>query len=361
MSSFTPHNSSANIEPHAYNNRLRSAGNLKQKSISDIVQVDIPPVTTTKTTDNQNVPITTMDQLIAKVAGLNITSVHPFDASTERVEDFLEDLDRHFRATNKEKDQDKLDTLVSLLAGKVRSWYRYQTEETKNNYTALRKAIQETYSVDTSTKHMARSALFNMTQSPHQDVKEFVHTVQEKARGLDMREKDLVAIILNGVHPNIRQFLTMNNPQTIKDITSSPAAQPTFANKHQNATVLALQEELRAFREAMVAQASVAAATAATAATPTNPTPQHRQVRFKERQDHRERSKSRERSASRERNSQNFSKCSACASSYCNNDANCWARQKHCHYCRRKGHIKPACRVLLQQRKNGKTTPTFYK
>ena len=57
---------------------------------------------------------------------------------------------------------------------------------------------------------MARSALFNMTQSPHEDVKEFVHTVQEKARGLDMREKDLVEIILNGVHPNIRQFLTMN-------------------------------------------------------------------------------------------------------------------------------------------------------
>ena len=310
MSSFPPQNSSANIESHAYNNKLRSAGNLKQKSISDIVQVDIPPVTTTKTTDNQNVPITTtMDQLIAKVAGLNTTSVNPFDASTERVEDFLEDLDRHFRATNKEKDQDKLDTLVSLLAGKVRSWYRYQTEETKNNYTRwgrpFKRHIQWTPAQSTwQDRHCS-----TWPNRPIKTSKNLSTQCRKRPGALTCRRRTWLQSFSMGctlTSGSSWQWTILKQLRTSHHRRQHSQSLPTSIKMPQ---CWHCKRNLRAFREAMVAQASVAAATAvtaATAATPTNPTPQHRQVCFKERQDHRERSKSRERSASRERYSQNF-------------------------------------------------------
>ena len=96
-----------------------------------------------------------------------------------------------------------------------------------------------------------RSALYSLTQGT-MTVKDFVHYVQDSARGLNMEERGLVSIIINGVHPNIKFHMIMDRPQTTADIIKSPASQPNLGgaiNMDPSASfALTIQEELRAVR-----------------------------------------------------------------------------------------------------------------
>ena len=189
-------------------------------------------------------------QMARNLNGLSQTLV-PFDNNGDSVGDFLDDLDRHMRKTNITSDRDKLDWLVTHLAGPAKTWYRYQPGPTRNNYEQLRNALQDNYQINDQDKYLARSALYSLTQGT-MTVKHFVHHVQDNARGLNMEERDLVSIIINGVHPNIRYYLVMDRPQTTADIIKSPASQPNFGNAANmdpsGSSVLTLQEELRAVR-----------------------------------------------------------------------------------------------------------------
>ena len=328
-----------------------------------------------------------------KLAALG-NNLKPFDNTMDTIEDFLDDFDRHTRALDLKEPQEKLDCLVGHLAGPVKTWFRYQPKPTQANYADLRKALQDTFVITDQAKHMARSSLFNMMQAPYQSVADFLHNIQEKARGLDLSERDLVSIALNGLNPTIQRYVAMDRPTKIADILKSPAAQPNFGTNHQASNenmVLTLQEELRAVREQLqlmtIQQAkTVAVATAA---------PDNRQVRFdtacsncnhRGNEHHREprhhtpngRNWDRHRSSSRDRNRQrndrdrsrdssrnrdnyrdndkrnshdNKSKCQSCGSTECNGRQTCWARNKTCHHCNRKGHIKPACWLYNSDRR----------
>lgn len=178
----------------------------------------------------------------------NATQLLPFDGQGDTIADFLEDFDRFVRATGRTSNQDKLDCLVANLAGPVKSWFRFQPEEIKTNYAHLRQQLTVTYQLCDHSKHLARSALFQMSQGPFQSVPEFVHTVQEKSRGLNMAEKDLLSIILAGARPEVRKYLAIDRPESIGDVLKSPAAQPTFSTEHQP-SVMTFQDEIRALRE----------------------------------------------------------------------------------------------------------------
>ena len=98
---------------HSYDLRAKEKGHF-----------DRPSEAVTNDANTQTASLTSMD-LISRLAGLQATNLSGFDNSTETVEDFLDDFDRHVRATGLAKDQDKLDCLVSNLSGPVRAWFRY--------------------------------------------------------------------------------------------------------------------------------------------------------------------------------------------------------------------------------------------
>ena len=341
---------------HSYDLRAKENGHL-----------DRPSKAVTNEANTQTASLTSMD-LISRLAGLQATNLSGFDNFTETVEDFLDDFDRHVRATGLAKDQDKLDCLVSNLSGPVRAWFRYQPQATQQSYKELRAAMTDAFKTTEQAKHLARSALFQMRQGPLQSVSEYVHAVQLKARGLDMSEKDLVSIVLNGIDPSIRQYIVMDRPTKIQDILKSPAAQQDFMVTQQHGgTIMVLQEELRALREQLssmtLQQAQVAATT----------THQHH-VKFQDEQPCRTCHESRTRhpssseqrrrshSRSRERNGTNSqdssSKCNFCGKFTCRGPQFCYARDKVCYYCNKKGHLRTVCHTWLFDRKNGRISDT---
>ena len=230
--------------------------------------------------------------------------------------------------------------------------------------------MTDAFKTTEQAKHLARSALFQMRQGPLQSVSDYVHAVQLKARGLDMSEKDLVSIVLNGIDPSIRQYIVMDRPTKIQDILKSPATQQDFMVTQQHGgTIMVLQEELRALREQLSSMTLQQAQVAATA------THQHH-VKFQDEQPCRTCHESRTRhpssseqrrrshSRSRERNGTNSqdssSKCNFCGKFTCRGQQFCFARDKVCHYCNKKGHLRMVCRKWQDIRHKVKLTmPSF--
>ena len=170
----------------------------------------------------------TMAAINQAMARLSLTNLDTFNGESIPVRDFLEDFDRQVRLMSLEADQDKLDTLVSLLVGSAKSWYRSLQPNIKQSYTELRKSLIATYEATEQAMALQRAALYNLKQGQCHSVKEFVSQLQERARGLEVKEKDLVSIVLNGLHPQIRQHIVMAKPQSLLDILQSPAATPEF-------------------------------------------------------------------------------------------------------------------------------------
>ena len=289
----------------------------------------------------------TMAAINQAMARLSLTNLDTFNGESIPVLDFLEDFDRQVRLMSLEADQDKLDTLVSLLVGSAKSWYRSLQPNVKQSYTELRKSLIATYEATEQAMALQRAALYNLKQGQCQSVKEFVSQLQERARGLDVKEKDLVSIVLNGLHPQIRQHIVMAKPQSLLDILQSPAATPEFTtNGDTPPHVLVLTQQLQVMQDQM------AKLTAAVNVATTTTQGQEKQVNFEPRrsqekhhpQDKRQRSKCTERQGHAQQ-----SRCQNCGYNYfVSQNHNCPARNAYCHNCSKRGHFATVCRAKNQ-------------
>ena len=335
----------------------KTSANGSEAVIPEHCDCDTPtstPAVTTSSSQTLAMSVN-LNQALAKLSlGGNLNN---FEGETSNVMDFLEDFDRQIRMSGLEKDQEKLDVLVSLLTESAKTWYRSLPIETKDSYKELRKALKDTYATQEQSKHLQRAALFHMKQEANQSVRDFIIGIQAKSRGLEMADKDLVSIVISGLQPQIKQHVVMAKPTSLLQILQSPAAMPEFVDTITPPHVLVMNQELQAMRQEM-SQLTAAVNTARTAPT------QERQVTFQPRERPRSKERTRDKSQDRPRersqdrlmnggqqNWQNTpkSKCRYCGSVRCYGTNNCPARNGQCNICGKTGHFAPVCRHRFQQ------------
>ena len=80
---------------------------------------------------------------------------------------------------------------------------------------------------------------------------EFVSRIREKARQVQLREGDLVAICLAGAKPSIRTHLAMQTPKTLKEPLDIPIARDESLGKPEAPALVNVVNEIRELREEM--------------------------------------------------------------------------------------------------------------
>ena len=156
--------------------------------------------------------------------------------SDRPVTDFVDDLKDYIATTGKTSpakitvggaqvdnpQAGKLEKLVlqTALRGAAKTYYD-QLDRTKTFDECIEK-LKGRFQLTDQQKHKAKLQVYRLTQEPHEQLIDFVSRVTSRARGLDMKDKDLITIITEGAAPNVRTFLEMIDPKDLDELMKYP-------------------------------------------------------------------------------------------------------------------------------------------
>ena len=128
--------------------------------------------------------------------------------------------------------------LPLLLADSALLWYVGLSDDVKSNLKDLKAAFLSRYGPDERTKWSRVAALYQTHQGQSEAVQDFVSKMRGKAASLDMGEAQLVQAIINGLRPEIRQFVLQRDANTIAEIVSSATLAETTVTPQGNTSEL---------------------------------------------------------------------------------------------------------------------------
>lgn len=238
-----------------------------------------------------------------------------------------------------------------LSMGAAFDWFTCLNPEIKQNFELLKAKFLQRFSKRIDPIQIT-SELFQMKQKTTQSVRDFVYSVQTKARQADIHQDNVLSAINSGLLSHIRADLRRNPPKTLDELIetaeqseSAYAEHPpqlnfseaTFTEIIKNAIGGVNMVELKQQVESLAAnQKSVNSFTTRDSNT-YRPQNKFREYSKKGRYQT-------AKAARRFNNAGNYDLCGACAKPRESHDIrNCWAKSKTCYHCNKTGHIKLAC------------------
>ena len=161
--------------------------------------------------------------LIGSLQGLRTLAVHlsKYDG-TQQIDDWLDDFDRYTIETGRDTDANKKYDLISHLTREARQWFTLQSDETKNDYAALRDALKEKFQPTKQEILDTRGQIYAMRQGPTQAFKDFAKQIQLKAKTIAMPDAEIVGICINGARPAIKAHIAMAKPASMDELLKLP-------------------------------------------------------------------------------------------------------------------------------------------
>ncbi|XP_069133378.1 uncharacterized protein [Argopecten irradians] len=212
--------------------------------------------------------------------------------------------------------QHKAKTVLPLFLkdGALR-WYMSLPDTITEDYETLTNAFLQRYGPDDNTKWQRTAQLYQTKQTSGQSVEDFITMLTGKGQDVGLSEDQIQQVVINGLKPNIRQFVLQNNPQTIDELRRwAKLGELTVSDENQQhqevvAAIARLEDQL----QALSVQAT--------------------QTTWK---NGRQQSKSSQQQQQR--------KCSFCGNNWHQQLANCPARGKTCAKCHKINHFARVCR-----------------
>ena len=172
--------------------------------------------------------------LIRSLQGLRTLAVHlsKYD-DMQQIDDWLDDFDRYTIETGRDTDANKKYDLISHLTGEARQWFTLQSDETKNDYAALRDALKEKFQPTKQEILDTRGQIYAMRQGPTQAFKDFAKQIQLKAKTITMPDAEIVGICINGARPAIKAHIAMAKPASMDELLKLPVVVTEIQDKPQ--------------------------------------------------------------------------------------------------------------------------------
>ena len=193
-----------------------------------------------------------MTTILNSLSGLTMRPPEPFSglpADNYRVEEFLTDIDNYITTTGKNTPATfrvegadvpnpnygkiEREVLRTSLTGPAKSWYRQQKDTT--SFEDLKKGLKKRFQLTNQQKHVRKIGIFQLTQKPAESFLEYLSRVSDKARGIGIKDKDIITIVTQGAHPSIRPFLIMENVDSLEDLMDLPLARDETQARRQEA------------------------------------------------------------------------------------------------------------------------------
>ena len=150
-----------------------------------------------------------------------------FDGSNDSIQNWLADFDRFVAAMRTREMVDRLNALISHLAGEAKEWFQVLPPGTQRSYNLLRTALENKYGMTDFQKMAKKTQLFQLKQQADETFTAFVHRVQQTASGLQLREADILSICLQGANPLLQPFLVMAQVTTLDGLLKLPVVAET--------------------------------------------------------------------------------------------------------------------------------------
>ena len=225
--------------------------------------------------------------------------------------------------------------LVFHLAGDAKVFYHGLSQQEKADYDTLKQKLQENFLPTASDIQAAKLAFYTRKQGPYESLRDFVHQAEIAARQLGLMPADQVNAIISNCRPAIRCLVRAQTFVSLKELSKFPLTQEDFEEELHHPTLQAIMDKLDTFQHTQERPQTVKFAVAVT------DVPQQRDY-HQSRHHNREYPQQRQRSRSRPKyNPNDENACCKCGIINCKGDYRCYARDKVCYRCDRKGHIKP--------------------
>ena len=152
------------------------------------------------------------------------------------VTDFIDDFKDYIKTTGKTSpaqikvnenmvvnpDQGKLEKLLlkQSLKGPARIWFDGLKKDT--SYENCLVKLKTRFELTDQQIHKRSVQLSRIAQQPGEEFLQYVTRVSLKARGLDIDDKKLLAIIIEGALPSIKPFIEMCGPESMDELLKYP-------------------------------------------------------------------------------------------------------------------------------------------
>ena len=147
-------------------------------------------------------------------------TIAPIQFSGSALED-AENWLRHFNnyCTYKAYDDAKrLGLFKVLLAGGAATWLDSLQQATLNDWNGLREAFLQRYLTPEFMHFKSARLIFNTKMQKGETVDDYVAKMQQLARSIQAEEKMVRFAVLNGLRPEIANFVTQKQPKTMTEL-----------------------------------------------------------------------------------------------------------------------------------------------
>ena len=277
-----------------------------------------------------------------RLKGMAVSIEKFSELSTDSVTEWLDDFELLAEDNGRTTDKDKARFLSFHLAGEAKTLYHDLEPAEKAKFTAIKAKLIEQFSPSSTDLQTAKMAFYNRKQGPYESLVDFIKIAQQQSRHLGMSQEDIVAVVVNNSRPAVRRALRPHKFKTLREMAKSQVAQDDFEDDFNHPALQAIMTKLDAVQLAQERQQKVHFAAAADTS--------QRQSRQPDRQSNSNNYRSSSRSQSRGRyDPKHKDSCGRCGTVGCKSDYKCYARDKVCHRCDKKGHLKPLCKTKLNK------------
>ena len=159
---------------------------------------------------------------LAKRINVMGNKITPFRGEAdENVLDFIDEYERFINLTGYTEDEDKKWQLTVNLKGPAKQWLLIQNHKDMSAE-ELVNALKDNYKLSKRSKFAKKVKLYDMSQEPGEKYKTFVNRLRQKARPLDITEKELLGIATSKADKKLRAFLAQADPKSISELLKLP-------------------------------------------------------------------------------------------------------------------------------------------
>ena len=231
------------------------------------------------------------------------------------------------------------------LSHMIKHWFLNLDFQIKTSLESVKKAFFTRF----KNQETADEDIDNISQGTNETVDNYVFRFQQAASDSELPEKYLVQKAIKGLHPILGSAVYMQKPQTFEELRE------TANHCHRGQRIaknfpMDVSQTIEASVNAAVTSMSkllseqldtrIAAISSETHATPNSYRPSHRRDVMTDNA----------RPKPQTQDKKPF--CFGCGKS-CESRSLCWAKDKKCNHCLRKGHIKPVCKEYLARKALG--------
>ena len=167
----------------------------------------------------------------------------------QNVDDFIFDFRSNCAYFGYIKAAEKKHYLISKLNGNAKIWVRLQKDD--SSCEELINGLKLTFGNSEFKLHSKTADICSLKQSSNESFVQYVLSVRNKARILDISEKLLVNICINGAKPYLKPYILSVNPQSFEELMKIPMVRDEELVQTEDVLVAKIKQEIGQLKKSM--------------------------------------------------------------------------------------------------------------